>query len=340
MSFSSICHLSGLVIKEDEPVVCLPVSYSTVKHTTSLVYSQNRECCAIGLPLIGEYNGYGSVHNLDENSFSYLLFQDLISTFSVDKNKKPQNIQKYKFFSIEDKYNRPSHGEFLSDADIKKHYDNSEFFTLDNINVENFLDLCHSRAIFNISSHNVFRIGFLLIKKSIFDKMTDSHFSKLFPNHKKNILSFCKEKSENISLNVDFSALNDEEFDIAYQKKEISEDFLHNDILLLFNGSNSITNITKCFLNKHWKNKKFDNKKIAKYLLYSAQFNYLYSSLGKSLYPNTNRRTDCSAIVSLCDVIKEEISNIQENNVENLIKNGYSQEEDIQIFEDSKFQDW
>ena len=344
MSYNTTCHLSKLLIKENENVIAIPVIYSSIKHTTTLCYNTNESAYPIWLPIKGKYNGYGSICSIDNDNTSNRLFLNHINNKLFKKTEKNKLFNTNTLFIFKDKNNQPAYGEFIYDSVAKEKSENTDnlYLMSEFDNLEHFFDLVSLRAIFNISGE-VSRLGFILIKESIFNKIVDVDLDSLKNKLKNTISEFCDVKSKaNFLLNKDKSISEEKYFEMS-DEAYISEDFLHNNVLGQFNGSRGLTNKIKLELTIYWqKNNAPNNHELIQSLLLSAYSNILFQKLGQSFYPNTSRSGDCKTIMNLNNIVNSEIKNINKQNIQELIDNGYNldSEEDSDMFRDCLYKDW
>lgn len=77
--FNKKGFLSGLTIEYGDDVVCFPCRVNTKDNKFSYCnYYTNTQLVPISLPLYGQYNDYGSIENIDENSVSYNIWKNVI----------------------------------------------------------------------------------------------------------------------------------------------------------------------------------------------------------------------------------------------------------------------
>ena len=341
MAHNAQCHLSNLLIKEDEPVIAIPVNYSMVKHTTTLTYTTNSSACPFWLPIKAQYNGYGSIHNVDSDSITNKLFLNFMNKNLFNSEEEVSPFNPNTFYIFKDDYDRPAHGEFITDEKaLANRKDKDAIYPLTQFeSIEQFFELAHSRSIFNISG-TVSRVGFILIKESVFNLLVELDLKSITPELKTTITDFVNLKSVSQNIEIDVDAPDDIFFK-ASEQKEISDDFIHSDILSQFNGSRNLSHIIKIELIRHWrKHTDQHNEAIISGLLDSASINLLYQRLGKSFYPNATRSGDMSSLMHLNNIINSEIQTVQESNIKSLMADGYDPVEDKDIFQKSKFQDW
>lgn len=329
-SFNATCHLSGLKILDGDSVIALPVSYSHINSTTSEVYHTSDSADLFGLAVEGEYNDYGAIKNIDPKNEYNNFFLEVLNKSLLRKNwgnfEFINNI--HAIFAVSKNENDSSycHGEFLNDIEIQNAIidfkTNKLFKEVSNFScLEDFFKLCRDRSLFYVNGSRVHRLGFILIKKSIFEKMLSSELGKYSTKTKEDVFSFCQKYSSLLSTAVDFKNLSQKEFFSEINKREISDSFFHFD-LLNFKESNSPLYHIISSLSKYWEENNTFNDFITP-LTTTSLINIAYSQLGKTFYPNCYRSGKVNMIRSLCDVISAEIDEINAKNLKSFLFDGY-----------------
>lgn len=188
-SFSGICHLTGLPIKEDEDVALIFVHYTSIKDPTGLCYVTEDYCTPVSLPVFGKYDGYGRIETpkdttqvaaqtfLDQIN-SGLLSSPEIQKILVSENKMALWMSsKYAIFKRENYEWDTEHLEFTSDSEILERWekirngDSSKLFPKEKFEtIEDLISVVNNRSLCSIG-RDVYRYGYILIKKTALDKV-------------------------------------------------------------------------------------------------------------------------------------------------------------------------
>lgn len=313
---SNTCHLSGFRIEENEEVLVFPIIYGDVLYPTQLVYTIEDNIYPLWMPIEAKMGEYGVLNCINHDIESNKMFYALINEMLVTNKKRPERFQMHKFCMFQSAYNEPEHGEFINQERANKLYEEKKLFEIDEFgNIEKFFSYVSKRAVFDYSSRGSSRVGAIYIKKSFLLNFIDKCLTERLSKLKEKSIKFFNEIKDNYSQEIDFKSLTEEEFQYWYSKRDISVDYVKNELMGIFNGCNGFFYLFIRQIKKSLNNKSnFDvNSLIDSMMLYSA-INMAYESLGKSYYPNSERRTDLKGIVAFAECITEYANQIQERN--------------------------
>lgn len=276
MSFSTKCHLSGLIINNDNDVIYIPVQYSTIE-TVSMCYTTSLSISPFYTPIFGKYNDYGSL--IPEKDHKNIKnFRDFIELKLKNKT----------IAFLKDEYNGFKKSEFISDQDIINFFSDSNSIpemSLSHLNDEDFLSEIQNLFSFNCGS--AVRFGYILIKKDFLDSYIQNQLKKEFSLIEENLNRAIFEDKEK----------NEEEDEEDYlRRNKFLNSYEISKLLLFFNDEdlplyNAVTDIFK-YLRQNRdnliKNEVFNN--FIKTLTYFGIIYHIYRTLGKSFYPVVNSR--------------------------------------------------
>lgn len=318
--FNSVCHFSGLLITENEPIYMLPVKYTSVSYDRLVVNTDN--CIYPTFPMFkGKYNGFGSINNVTND---YLL--NHFRKFIVNINLSDNEFFKQSFGLIKKKkYDTYEHLEFFSDNELlnsittkKGLYDIKEIE-----NNEKMLIILSDRALFECSNGNIFRHHSLLIKKSFFDLMVNKKYLKLKETIRNNIIQMFD--------GIPIDEYKDDEF--FY----FNRDYISSEVFLLFNDHHSVSYKLSQLIKSVIKDNTDNNIEKTDIFIKSLQnfiddltdyslILHMYADIGKSFYPTGTLR-NMGNLNDYVEVLQSELKRIQSHNFDYYTEsNGYSKE--------------
>jgi hypothetical protein len=181
------CHLSGLPINENDPIIALPVALSTPKYAAQC-YQSDRDAMLHGYPILGTYTDYGLFTPSDEDGAFPLFLKSMQSNLLVNSRWFKETAQ----FDFSDRMlYLLERGEFSSDVQIIEANKaavpgklNPDSLKSPLLNTTNSLTpealikgLQHGHFV-RVQNNFVVRYNYVLIKRDVFDEMV----SKLYPS--------------------------------------------------------------------------------------------------------------------------------------------------------------
>ena len=302
MSYNRTCHLSSLEISEGDEVVLIPVRYGYISHS-HLVYGTNNECTIASLPMIGKYNGYGSIDLLKESVSVCDNFRSKINNSLMNNTEYREKIKNSKFNFKENFYlfKRSGYNEvdktyFYADSDlIQKSKEELDLFSIQEIkDNEYFLSLLSNASLVSVNSRTANRFSFQLIRKDVYDSM---------------VLGLYESKKQRVQekINKIFSSEWNEE-----TRSDFGQDYIGTGVIELFNSDNYLVNDVMMFITNYLRTKNtsdngyqsfIDDYKIG--MVNWSLICGMYANLGKSFYPNVSKHQEMNDILVLNEIIKK-----------------------------------
>ena len=348
MSSSTTCHLSGLSINEGEIVVALPIRYSEVLNPSTLIYQSNSAVFPFWLPIEGRYAPYGNMTQIDDKSASNVMFLKFLNDHLLKKDKKIPALLSHGFCAFQDERGIPEQGEFISQESAKNKLDNKEIVDICGFrSLTEFVSLVSNRALFDYNGKTFNRVGLIFIKKSIlsaFSEKNQNLKSALSEIESSATEYFSSKKTawEKFKLarkqNVESDTLDD-----LMDEANMSEDYILNNILGMFNGSRDICHSLRRELSTTWFEAGIDIDSLVHSTTLFASIEQTYQRLGKSYYPNVYRPHNMSGVIDMAKVIIEETKKIERKNKKYFKECGYdiNDPDDLELYnEDFKYRDW
>lgn len=259
------CHLSRMPIKENESVLCIPMSYEHID--VNLYYVTSDEVTPCFVPFNSIYNGKLGVEE-EKNTMSVLFSKYL-------ESKSNSTFYKY---AIDDSSEYKNSIVLLNDIKNDK-------YKKEMIGINNFKDYV------SVSHDSLVRHGYLLIKRDFFDKYIAENYSELKKKIYDNLIDVVmkdKDKSKMIRFDNDYYDRENSQVRTEEVRKA----------LMFFNGSDeSIISITRSlsYLREKYKTESIDLLNNTKFidtinsLVDLGLLKLIYRELGKSFYPELNR---------------------------------------------------
>lgn len=311
MPLEATCHFSGLLIKSGEPVIVLPVSYGEEQTVVSHSYNTSDYACPFWLPFEGILKGFNDIEFDESETSSKVMFLNFLNKYFVNlKNEKEYGFSN-KFAVLKHGKDDVLRGEFYKTHEIFSKFKNKEFYPVEKIDsINQFFNFCSTNSFFNIKNSNcVFRIGFIVIKKSVFCKFIKKTSHSKLEKIKNDVIDFLEQKNKAFVNynNANFKILSDEEaFDIQ-DDINLSADHLKSSILGMFNGSNLMVNNISIGLKLFWSGYgNCDNTNIANSISLFSAIDLSYQKIGKTYFPNSYVFFDDSGVLALAESIIEE----------------------------------
>lgn len=325
-SYSGTCHLSSMAISENEDVLLIPVSYGSVVETSTILYGAHHACHPLFLPMIGKYNGFGSIKNIinerDVDHFRGMINHKFFNQEKfLDPNKK---FMRATYAVFKNEYNSEQCLQFLSDSDIKDNINNQT-------NIHKRTSFENNNEILEVLTrnqlcyvdHNVHRIGQILIKKSFFNAMIKNHYQPR------------KEKIESLLYDFLYNPLPDDELvdDRFMHDPILNHEFFKSNILQLFNNDsvdyelyNTLALCRQTFQtgDDSMKDGIRNSEKVSEFvdsLVNLALILHIYADIGKTFYPNSKPIKNMSCLNDFAKTLEEELQNVKSLNISNFKDN-------------------
>lgn len=183
---SERCHLSGLPIDVDAPVIILPVSFGAVVEP-ALCYQTEGNVSAFAMPIVGQLSdNYGAVtvkgvavetlrrhieKNLADNNRNCAIGPKPNVLFDPSRNYAAVR---------RDGYDEVQRGEFCSDSELLKLHmepnSATKRYPLKQVDAAQLMDLLKLGALSYLTAGNVKRITYIMISKTFFDDLVSAHY--------------------------------------------------------------------------------------------------------------------------------------------------------------------
>lgn len=327
------CHLSGLPIDVDNPIIALPVRFGSVTEY-ALCYQSEREAQAFALPTtgnLGEFGGFSAdtpaMRRLIKHVEKNLYHNDPM----LDKKGFSTSIR-YMALAEEKSTTTALPGEFCEQASlIRRAYGEDvkrELLPLKTITgPAHMMELLRRGSLANVSGGNVYHLTYILIDRTFFNGLIDEHYGEIRD-----------------TLKTDLTALffNDEK--LALDKDDWcqwSYFELENELfsLLPLSGSSQprpfIKNLTLRMLDAYKKSlgspadmvaaKEVLTVWIDDIILYSL-IQLVYSDLGRTFYPQAMRSNPKRQHDFTTFLLKQQEARRDEKSKEYSPENGYEEE--------------
>jgi hypothetical protein len=181
------CHLSGLPISENDPIIALPVALRTPNYAAQC-YQSDRDAMLHGYPILGTYTDYGLFTPSDEDGAFSLFLKSMQSNLLVNSRWFKESAQ----FDFSDRMlYLLERGEFSSDVKIieanqavvpgKLNPDSLKPPVLNatsELTPELLIKGLQQGHFVCVQNNFVERYNYVLVKRDVFDEM----ISKLYPN--------------------------------------------------------------------------------------------------------------------------------------------------------------
>lgn len=259
------CHLSRMPIKENESVLCIPMSYEHID--VNLYYVTSDEVTPCFVPFNANYNGKFEIEE-EKNTMSVLFSKYL-------ESKSNSTFYKY---AIDENSEYKNSVVLLNDIE-------NDNYKKQMIGINNFKDYI------SVSHDSLVRHGYLLIKRDFFDKYIAENYSELKTKIYDSLIDVVmKDKDRSKMIRFDNDYYDRENSHVRTEEVRKA--------LMFFNGSDeSIKDITQTlsYLRKKNKTESVDLLNNAKFidtinsLVDLGLLKLIYRELGKSFYPELNR---------------------------------------------------
>jgi hypothetical protein len=336
MSHYATCHLSSLLITNDEAVILLPMAYSHMRSTHTSCYGSDSDCKPFGLPLQGQYDDYGS---MKLSPISESVGKSWLETINTSYKNNPENITKSwqnmtlrnLYIFKRDEFNEPQHGGFISDNSALLMSETREGLyekhTIDSM--KNLFSILYDGALLDISHFEVNRMGFLLIKQAIFDAIVADFYAEVPARVKLKLVNYYQQALDaKAHFNtLDPKALSEDRkaedriaFRLADKATEINEHKLSSDILELFNDNQALIQDLVSTLQAGIErgDSTDDMAPLFDHCVQWSLIMRIYRENGKSLFPNTTRVSNMAPLAALNRVVSQAIETNRQNNISNI----------------------
>jgi hypothetical protein len=325
MGYKKTCHLSSLLISEDEDVIVLPMKYGNMKEGNGITYLTNNSCEPLALSIVAKYDGYGAIIH-KENEIDTLFTEQINSSLKNNKEQHQSNqnpmLMYNNYFVIAKEAN--------SDRNIRyRHYNDESLSEIllneDNIpslngfdSVENLIKIISSEELLKVDS-SLNRIGLIFIKKSIYNSLIKGFYKKKYAEIRRNVTALVDTHKSNVEkfnlyrTDYDYITASLKEKKVMRELERKIELSPHSiqDACFFFNDCEHLSLQIKIMIKSGLKNN-LNLKKLINTITTTAILMCVYRDNGKSLYPNTNRYSDMQPVMALSNVISNEIDNIIE----------------------------
>lgn len=314
-SYSATCHLSSLLISENEEMIVLPMAYGDMQTGSTLTYLTNYGCEPLWLATKTIYSGfkYGAIEK-ETIADKYLLNWVNTSTFEQQKTSFLCDI----FFKLKDddskvlRYRHHSNSSIFDKLSINANIINPSFDS-----VTKLFESISSEELL-MKNNRLNRIGFISIKKSVYDTLAKGFYKKYHDKVKRNIKKLVNEAIKaNEELDIAYKAISDypsasedEKRKLRHLQRQTSfEGSSFDNALGFFNDGESLKRMIVQSLSDLLNEKKNLNDMINAIAMTSTIMK-IYRDNGKSLFPNSNRYGDMEPVHALNQAIGQQIDTI------------------------------
>jgi hypothetical protein len=343
------------LIKPNEPIILFPMAYSHMRSTHTGCYGSDDDCKPFGLPLQGNYDDYGSM-TVAPSSES--VASTWLASINASLKNNPDNItqgwrnitpRELYIFKCEN-HNQPEHGGFISDANaLKKATAREGLYEKTALeSVSEVLSVLYDGALLDICSHQVNRMGFLLIKQSIFDALIADFYVDLPAKIKQKVSDYYQQA---LVAKAHVDTLDPQVVDRKILRKadkaaEINEHTLSYEVLELFNDDMSLVRDLVKILEDGIEalTPLVEMSAIIEHTVRWSLLMRIYRDNGKSLFPNVNRIGNMAPVDALNRVVSQAIRTTRDSNISNVRSdNSYdelSPEEQKEVDDDLRSDQW
>lgn len=197
---SERCHLSGLPIDENSPVLLLPVRFGAVTEY-ALCYQSDRLVQAFFAPITGVLaDDYG---NIKTSGAAAELFRQHIEINLADNSRYCQLGDEPKFSGFDpscryaairrENHNEAQVGEFCNESELLTLHQEpnkaTNRYQLKTVTMKETLSLLRRASLSQLSGGHLYRLSYIIIDKNFFENLVSSHYQPEFNQVKDGLMA-------------------------------------------------------------------------------------------------------------------------------------------------------